>query len=814
MVLRYCPRCPYFSEQFTRVLTHIGVVHGGEDKFTVLCGINGCTNSYNQFVSYKSHIYRCHRDVLLNTGSSFSSERTNDDPRDFPSTDENRAYDDVDEPASSLQSEASASSTRSPKRKQFEDFVAEAKAAIWNFFFNVTENHKLPHSAATKIFGDLQLVFEHVIKAFADEIAAKIDVSALPPDVISLLECSFLPDLFKGIQSKHLREQYAKANFPYVEPESCKLNAEGGEYHYVPIPRLLRKLCEIPDIAAELVTPQARCDDAEVYRDFSDGLLFRDLKDLISEGDQYTIFILLYSDEVEICNPLGAKRGVHKLLAVYFTLLNLHARHRSQLRSIFLVLLARYEDVQEYGLDVILRPLLNDLKELHSCGVMFISRGETHNAHVFVFCVCGDNLSMNRLGGFTCCFSQGRVCRFCMATSGKLSTLTTEDFCVLRSAEAHQEHLQAITVNPKQNKRIYGVNERSPMLELPYFDVTRQLPPDLMHDILEGGFEIVLRQVLKALVDDGILAYSDLDHITSFEYGHNDKKNKPVGMNRSFLTNKANLKGTASEKWCLLRLLSLILGNLVPEDNPDWELYLQFREIVDLSFATVIPCEYLPYLESLVQTFLVEFAQRYGAASVIPKLHYLVHYARFIRELGPLQQFWSMRFEAKHQYFKSLASRVKNFKNITLTLSKRHQLLQSHQLNELSLDCELMASSGKPIKQSALPPCVQGLLPPNAHQVLHASLDHRDYRCGDVLVKASQDIEPVFYRVEALYVASCKLFILAELLTNEGFHRHRFCYCVRRSGELELVEANSDDTLHCALDLYNNSEVVLKWEVC
>ncbi|KAG0416799.1 hypothetical protein HPB47_006129, partial [Ixodes persulcatus] len=386
--------------------------------------------------------------------------------------------DDVDELASSLQSEASASSTRSPKRKQFEDFVAEAKAAIWNFFFNVTENHKLPHSVATKIFGDLQLVFEHIIKAFADEIAAKVDVSALPPDVISLLECSFLPDLFKGIQSKHLREQYAKTNFPYVEPESCELDTEGGGYHYVPIPRLLRKLCEIPDIAAQLVTPQARHDETEVYRDFSDGLLFQDLKGLIPEGDH-----------------------------------------------------------------------------------------------------------------------QGRVCRFCMATSGKLSKLTSEDFCLLRSAGAHQEHLKAITVNPKLNKRMYGVNERSPMLELPYFDVTRQLPPDLMHDILEGGFETVLRPVLKALVDDGILAYSDLDYITSFEYGQNDKKNKPVGMNRSFLTNKANLKGTASEKWCLLRLLSVILGNLVPEGNPDWELYLQFREIVDLSFATVIPSKYLPFLE-------------------------------------------------------------------------------------------------------------------------------------------------------------------------------------------------------------------------
>ncbi|KAG0438336.1 hypothetical protein HPB47_017056, partial [Ixodes persulcatus] len=60
-------------------------------------------------------------------------------------------------------------------------------------------------------------------------------------------------------------------------------------------------------------------------------------------------------------------------------------------------------------------------------------------------------------------------------------------------------------------------------------------------------------------------------------------------MNRSFLTSKANLKGTASEKWCLLRLLGLILGDLVPEGDADWELYLQFREIVDIVFATMSP---------------------------------------------------------------------------------------------------------------------------------------------------------------------------------------------------------------------------------
>lgn len=42
---------------------------------------------------------------------------------------------------------------------------------------------------------------------------------------------------------------------------------------------------------------------------------------------------------------------------------------------------------------------------------------------------------------------------------------------------------------------------------------------------------------------------------------------------------------------------------------------------------------------------------------------------------GPVVNFWCMRYEAKHNYFKSLAQRVKNFRNIAKTLSNHHQRL-------------------------------------------------------------------------------------------------------------------------------------------
>lgn len=46
---------------------------------------------------------------------------------------------------------------------------------------------------------------------------------------------------------------------------------------------------------------------------------------------------------------------------------------------------------------------------------------------------------------------------------------------------------------------------------------------------------------------------------------------------------------------------------------------------------------------------------------------------------GPLVRQWAMRFEARHKFFKQLASRLGNFINITHTLAVRHQQMQCYE---------------------------------------------------------------------------------------------------------------------------------------
>lgn len=58
-------------------------------------------------------------------------------------------------------------------------------------------------------------------------------------------------------------------------------------------------------------------------------------------------------------------------------------------------------------------------------------------------------------------------------------------------------------------------------------------------------------------------------------------------------------------------------------------------------------------------------------------MDFLVLYL-LIFSFGPLVRHWTMRFEAKHSYFKQLAHSMGNFVNITYSLSMRHQLYQCY----------------------------------------------------------------------------------------------------------------------------------------
>jgi len=208
---------------------------------------------------------------------------------------------------------------------------------------------------------------------------------------------------------------------------------------------------------------------------------------------------LLYFDDFEGANPLGSKRGVHTMFAVYFTLLNLPMKYRSKIESMHLALLTKSCSVTKNGLDVILDPLINDLKLWQKTGVVATVNGMTYTLLGHVAFVRADNLAANQIAGFTQNFSHGRICRFCMASTDDISSLHLESLCKLRSAKVHDAQLSAVLAD-KSLSSVYGVVSSCPLTSLSDFDVTMSFAPDIMHDLLEGVVPLTIKYVLKAVL--------------------------------------------------------------------------------------------------------------------------------------------------------------------------------------------------------------------------------------------------------------------------------------------------------------------------
>lgn len=67
-------------------------------------------------------------------------------------------------------------------------------------------------------------------------------------------------------------------------------------------------------------------------------------------------------------------------------------------------------------------------------------------------------------------------------------------------------------------------------MDLPYFDVTKQLPQDLMHVILEGIFPLHIEQLLQYVVNDlAVLSLSQINNrIKDFPYAYFNERPSPL----------------------------------------------------------------------------------------------------------------------------------------------------------------------------------------------------------------------------------------------------------------------------------------------
>nr|XP_037272441.1 uncharacterized protein LOC119164364 [Rhipicephalus microplus] len=638
------------------------------------------------------------------------------------------------------------------------------------------EGRRLPDSTLQDISTDVVLYmqdfFEHLL---------------LESSEAKKKAASFLNHQLEQLLNKKQRENYWKLCLPFVKPEEIFIGRDSRgkkeTYSYIPILKALEALITKHSIdwhQSEAATSR------HYLKNVFDGSAFRN--HAYFQGDTKKICIQLYTDEFEVCDPLGSRRGKQKMVAVYYTVLNMAAEKKSKLSSIHLAILVKEKLAIKHGLKKIFEPLVNDIAKLETVGITV--NEEVHKGSVF--CVTGDNLSQHRLGGFKCSFSHGRICRHCMALRHEISGKHRPSDFVERTPAVHNHHLslvaQGLSCLP-----LYGVRGE-PAVSFFGFEPTQHLPPDLMHDLHEGVIPFLLKHVISFFLKYHIIKLELLNTaIMTYPYGQNDKRNKPETLSASMFQKKGTLKGNASQIYCLFRYLPFYVGEHVPTGHNVWALYLSFRKIVDLIMSKQVTIEQIAYLERLISCFCVDFRILFPNTPAPCKLHYIIHYPKYMVMYGPLVHLWSMRYEAKHQYFKDLAVKLRNFKNITLTLSNRHQTSEMYLHSFEDSSVKMVTTGCKPVSLEQLPIEVQNYITANAmdtsnvFSLVSAEIQGTQYAVDSVQVTSMSDDGPCFATVRDIFSVRRQVIMYAQKLQTIKFDEHYHAYVVRRCPEVIVI---------------------------
>ena len=117
------------------------------------------------------------------------------------------------------------------------------------------------------------------------------------------------------------------------------------------------------------------------------------------------------------------------------------------------------------------------------------------------------------------------------------------------------------------------------------------------------------------------------------------------------------------------KILPFLIGEKIPENDDHWLCFILLRKILDIVLCPTVSKDLCSSLKILINLHHNLFVHLYGASALIPRMHFLVHYPDQIEAVGPMVCTWTIRHEAKLNFFKQ-ASRLLNFKNVAFSLAR------------------------------------------------------------------------------------------------------------------------------------------------
>ena len=238
---------------------------------------------------------------------------------------------------------------------------------------------------------------------------------------------------------------------------------------------------------------------------------------------------------------------------------------------------------------------------------------------------------------------------------------------------------------------------------------------------------------------------------------------------------------------CLCRYLSIIIGDLIPENNRYWKLYLVLRKIIGITTAPRFVLADIAELRFLVNKHNEMYLKLFGLLK--PKMHFMVHMPQIMLENGPLVHFWCMMNERKNKEVKQFASNTQSNKNLPLTVSIRSQL-QVCYLKEVSQNMSKV-NLGNVINDADME--INSFLPSiqSAQSFNYIQIYGKKFYIDAIIVIKINDDGPIFGKIKKIYRTLDSMYIIVTKITVIYFKDHYYAYKVNLEEEKVLVPVNS-----------------------
>ncbi len=183
-----CSICNLFGgNSFSAVLRHIGEIHRHDPALNIRCGIQRCPQTYNNYESFRSHVYRKHRDVLfINSTSADTEGDAQTESIDYGHFNDEEVL----------------------HGNTFDRYLHGAK-----FLLKTREQNRMP---LNKLIGDVKGLWMVSQMHLKDKVKELIENKLSKSEVDDILECFEDNFPLQGLETEYMQLKYYKENLNYL----------------------------------------------------------------------------------------------------------------------------------------------------------------------------------------------------------------------------------------------------------------------------------------------------------------------------------------------------------------------------------------------------------------------------------------------------------------------------------------------------------------------------------------------------------------------------------------------------------------------